>query len=244
MSSFFPVAAAGHAAAIDGEMMAIHGLMAMLFMGWCMYLAWVIFRFRAGNQPEPLPVAAKGTVAVAVTGGVVVFEAVMLVFVALPMWRARITAPPPAPNAVAVRVVAQQYQWNFHYPGADGQFGDTRPALVTAENPVGLDRTSPHAEDDIVAPIFHVPINRQVVVQLTSKDVIHSFGLPNFRIKQDVVPGMVATVWFTPTLLGQFDIACSQICGVGHYQMRGIVQVDTEEAYTQFLADEAALIVK
>jgi cytochrome c oxidase subunit 2 len=216
--------------------------MLALFAGWFAYLVWVLFRFRRSRQPMPQSTGASGRVAMYVTGGVVLFEAVMLIGLSLPMWFARQGPPPAAFDAVAVRVVAQQFAWNIHYPGADGQFGDTRPDLVSSENPVGLDRSSPHGADDIVTGLMHVPVGRQVVVQLTSKDVVHSFGLPNFRVKQDVIPGMIATVWFTPTTTGEFDIACSQLCGLAHYRMRSVVVVDSAEAYTQFLADEAALL--
>lgn len=242
MNKFIPIAASAHAAGIDGEMVAVHMLMGMLFVGWLMYFAWVLFRFNARRQPEPLPTAARGRVAMAVTAGVALVEVAMLLGVALPMWRRRVTAPPDVPGTIAVRVVAQQYVWTFHYPGADGQFGETRPGLMSGENPVGLDRTSPHGADDIVTPVFHVPVGRQVVAQLTSKDVIHSFGVPALRVKQDAIPGVVGTVWFTPTVEGQYDIACSQLCGPLHFRMRGTVVVDSLDGYAAFLANEAALL--
>lgn len=242
MSKWLPIAASAHAGGIDRELAIVHVLMLALFVGWCGYLAWVLFRFRRGRQPFPSETVASGRVAMYVTGGVVLFEAVMLVGLSLPMWFARQGPPPYAEGAIAVRVVAQQFQWNIHYPGADGQFGDTRPDLVSSENPVGLDRRSPHGADDIVTAILHVPVGRQVVVQLTSKDVIHSFGLPNFRIKQDVIPGMIATVWFMPTLTGQFDIACSQLCGLAHYRMRSVVIVESADDFAKFLAEEASFL--
>jgi cytochrome c oxidase subunit II len=93
----------------------------------------------------------------------------------------------------------------------------------------------------VVINQLHVPIGRQVVIQLSSKDVIHSLGIPAMRIKQDAIPGVMATVWFTPILAGQFDIACSQLCGLGHYRMRGILTVESEDAFRQWLAQQAAL---
>ena len=242
MNAWLPAAASAHASGIDRELTIVHLVMLALFAGWCGYLGWVLFRFRRGRQPEPQSTGASGRVAVYVTGGVVLFEAVMLVGLSLPMWFARQGPPPGSTDAVAVRVVAQQFAWNVHYPGADGQFGDTRPDLVSSENPVGLDRSSPHGADDIVTGLMHVPIGRQVVIQLTSKDVVHSFGLPNFRVKQDVIPGMIATVWFTPTMTGQFDIACSQLCGLAHYRMHSVVIVESAGEFAKFLADEAALL--
>lgn len=242
MTSWLPPAASAHAGGIDRELAIVHIVMLALFAGWSAYLAWVLVRFRRGRQPFPAAEGASGRVAMFITAGVVVFEAVMLVGLSLPMWFTRQGPPPSDSSAVAVRVVAQQFQWNFHYPGADRQFGDTRPDLVSSDNPVGLDRASPHGADDIVTGMLHVPIGRQVVAQLTSKDVIHSFGLPNFRVKQDVIPGMIATVWFTPTMTGQFDIACSQLCGLAHYRMRSFVVVESADAFQKFLADEAAFL--
>lgn len=242
MNKWLPLAASAHAGAIDRELSIVHAVMLAFFVGWCAYFVWVLFRFRRTRQPHPHDAGASGRAAMWITGGVVAFEAVMLVGLSLPLWFARQSPPSTTDGAVTVRVVAQQFAWNVHYPGADGQFGDTRPDLMSGENPVGLDRRSPHGADDIVTPSLHVPIGRQVVVQLTSKDVIHSFGLPNFRVKQDVVPGMIATVWFVPTVPGEFDIACSQLCGLAHYRMRSSVIVESAEAFARFLADEAAFL--
>ena len=139
--------------------------------------------------------------------------------------------------ATVVRIVAEQFAWNVHYPGADGQFGRTDPALIDPANPLGLDRRAPYAADDVVkVNQVAVPINRPVVVQLSAKDMIHSFGVPAMRVKQDAIPGMMIPVWFTPTVRGDFDIACSQLCGLGHYRMRGVVKVMTSDEFQAWLA--------
>src|SRR4029079_8417789 len=120
---------------------------------------------------------------------------------------------PNDPAAVVVRIVAEQFVWNVHYPGADGQFGATSIALISPSNPLGLDRKSEFGRDDIMsAGALHLPMNRPVQIQLSSKDAIHSFGVPAMRVKQDAVPGVVTPVWFTPIATGAFDIACSQLC--------------------------------
>lgn len=242
MSRWLPFPASAHAAGMDKELTIVHLVMFALFAGWCAYLAWVLFRFRRARQPQPHSLHVRGRTAMWVTGAIAVFEAVLLVGMSLPMWTERQTVPADTRSATTVRVVAQQFAWNFHYPGADGQFGDTRPDFVSSDNPVGLDRKSPHGADDIVTGLLHVPINRQVVLQLTSKDVIHSFGVPNMRVKQDVIPGMIASLWFMPIAPGQFDIACSQLCGLAHYRMRSLVIVESADDYAKFLADEAAFL--
>ena len=169
--------------------------------------------------------------------GVIAAELVLLVGFAIPAWAARSTGLPPSNAATVVRVVAEQFAWNVHYPGADGQFGRTSAALVGPGNPLGLDRQSPYAADD-VATInqLAVPVDRPVIVQLSARDMIHSFGVPAMRVKQDAIPGMMIPVWFTPTLTGEFDIACSQLCGLAHYRMRGVVSVMTSPEFQTWLA--------
>jgi cytochrome c oxidase subunit 2 len=126
-----------------------------------------------------------------------------------------------------------------HYPGPDGKFGRTDITKVSAENPIGLDRSDPDAKDDITAiNQLNVPIDRPVLVHLSSKDVIHSFGLYEMRVKQDAIPGMDIPVWFIPNRLGQYEIACSQLCGLGHYRMRGFINVQTAADFDKWRQDE------
>ena len=119
---------------------------------------------------------------------------------ALPAWRARTTPPPAtAEPPLEIHVASEQFAWQIHYPGPDGEFGRTDAALITPANPAGVDRASPHAADDIgLTNVLVLPINRTIVVQLTSRDVIHTFTLPQMRVKQDATPGFVARTWFTP----------------------------------------------
>lgn len=129
------------------------------------------------------------------------------------------------------------------HSGADGRFGETSAALISPANPVGLDRSSPNGADDLVTlNDLHLPINRPVVIQLSSKDVIHSFGVAAMRVKQDATPGFLSPVWFTPTLAGRFDVACSQLCGLGHFRMKAVITVESEAGFLAFLAAEAALL--
>ena len=232
-----------HAAAIDQIMTMVHVLMFVLFIGWGAYFAWVLVRFRRGRQPHAQHHGAKGHLASYVEVGVVAAEATLLIVFGLPLWFERTSARPTDPNAVVLRVVAEQFVWNAHYPGADGQFGDTSISLIGPANPLGLNRASPRGQDDIVLlGQLHLPLNRPVIIQLSSKDVIHSFGVPAFRVKQDAIPGLLTPIWFTPTAVGRFDIACSQLCGIGHYRMAGRITVESEADFAKFLAAEAALL--
>jgi cytochrome c oxidase subunit 2 len=146
---------------------------------------------------------------------------------------------PAESEAVRVRVVGEQFAWNVHYPGPDGKFGRTDIKLVSADNPLGLDRTDPNAKDDVTTiNQLNLPIDRPVLVQLSTKDVIHSFGLYEMRVKQDAVPGMQIPVWFIPNRAGEYEITCSQLCGLGHFRMRGFVTVQSQADFTKWFDDQ------
>lgn len=245
MRALLPPPASAHAAEIDVVLVLVHWMMYVLFVGWGGYFLWVLVRFRSGRQPRADHQGAKGRFAFWTEVGVVVAEVVLLVVFALPIWFQRTAAQPSDSTALVVRVVAEQFVWNVHYPGADGQFGQTSLSLLSTTNPVGLDRDSRFGQDDLLAlSELHLPIDQPVVIQLSSKDVIHSFGVPAMRVKQDAIPGLVTPIWFTPTVTGTFDIACSQLCGLGHYRMRGTILVESAEAFRRYLAEEAKLQVK
>ncbi len=145
---------------------------------------------------------------------------------------------PGAP--VVIEIVAQQFAWNVRYPGADGVFGRRDVTRVSGTNPIGLDPTDPASADDIVdLNHLNLPVNRPIQVRLTSKDVLHSFFLPDFRVKQDAVPGMQVNVFFDALEVGDFEIACAELCGMQHYQMRGFVHVHEREAFNTWLAEQA-----
>ena len=148
----------------------------------------------------------------------------IFLFNALSLW-AKVTAPPPA-DAVLIEVTGQQFAWNVRYPGKDGVLGRTDHLQASQDNPIGLVKDDPAAKDDLLLlNQMYLPKDRPVRVQVRSMDVIHSFFLPNFRVKQDAMPGMTIDIWFTPTELGDFEIACAEHCGLGHYRMRGAVHV-------------------
>ena len=166
---YLPPAASSHAASIDGVMTLVHVLMLVLFVGWSAYFVYVLIRFRRSRQPRANPDGARGRFSLATEIGVVVAEAILLIVFALPLWADRTSAQPGVDSAVVVRVVAEQFAWNVHYPGADGRFGETKIALVSPTNPLGLDRQSPFGKDDIVLlSQMHLPINRPVIVQLSA----------------------------------------------------------------------------
>src|SRR5947208_8187189 len=229
-----PVAAATHSPDVDSLIVIVHWLMLVLFVGWGLFFVYVLFRFSRRSNPAASYDGAKGKVSKGLEVGIVIIEAVLLLFYAIPAWARRVKQFPAESEAVVVRVVGEQFAWNVQYPGADGKFGRTDIKLVTADNPLGLDRTDPNAKDDVTTiNQLNLPIDRPVLVHLSSKDVIHSFGLYEMRVKQDAIPGMSMPVWFVPNRVGEYEITCSQLCGLGHFRMRGFVTIHSQAGITK-----------
>jgi cytochrome c oxidase subunit 2 len=246
-----PAAASTHAGEIDQMIVLLHWLMFVLFVGWGAFFVYVLFRFRRGANPTASYTGAKGKISKGLEVAVAAVEIVLLVFFAIPAWARRVNAFPSENEAVVVRVMAEQFAWNVHYAGRDGRFGRTDPKLVAADNPLGIDRTDPNAKDDITTiNQLNLPVNRPVLIHLSSKDVIHSFGLYEMRVKQDAVPGLDIPVWFIPSVTTaemrqrtnnptfDYEITCSQLCGLGHYRMRGFVTVQSAADYQTWFDDQ------
>jgi cytochrome c oxidase subunit 2 len=234
-----PVQASTHAGEIDEMLVLVHWLMLFLFVGWGAFFVFVLFRFRKRANPTASYTGAKGKISKGIEVAVAIVEVVLLVGYAIPAWARRVQQFPAETEAVRVHVVGEQFAWNVHYPGPDGKFGRTDIKLVSADNPLGLDRTDPNAKDDVTTiNQLNLPIDRPVLVQLSSKDVIHSFGLYEMRVKQDAVPGMQIPVWFIPNRAGEYEITCSQLCGLGHFRMRGFVTVQSQADFTKWFDDQ------
>ena len=236
----FPLAASAHAAEIDHINALVHWLMLVLFVGWGAFFIYTLVRFRRSAHPVADHAGIKGTLSKWIEGGVLIAEIVLLIFFSIPAWYARVDAFPSESEAVTLRVVGEQFAWNVHYPGPDGRFGRREIARIAADNPLGLDRSDPDAKDDITTiNQMYLPVDRPVLVQLSSKDVIHSFGLYEMRVKQDAIPGMEIPVWFVPNRVGEYEITCSQLCGIGHFRMRGFLSVQSDADFKNWLAEEA-----
>jgi len=239
-----PEQASAHAADIDYMMALVHWLMLLLFIGWGVYFIYTLIRFRKKANPVASYEGAVGKYSKVQETAVILAEAVLLVGFAFPMWGMLKNEFPSAEESFEVNVVAEQFAWNVHYPGADDTFGKRDVHLIDIlSNPLGLDPADPASADDIVTiNELHIPINRSVVINLTSKDVIHSFGVPQLRIKQDIIPGIEIPIWFTPNKAGEYEIACAQLCGLSHYRMRGFVTVESQaelDTWLQQMKDEA-----
>ena len=143
------------------------------------------------------------------------------------------------PNLVRIEVTGVQFRWYFRYPGPDGKFGRTAAKLVDASegNPLGLDHADPDAKDDVVSRVLNVPADQPVEIDLRAHDVIHSFFVPELRFKQDAVPGMDIPVRFTANRLGTYDVACAELCGLGHYAMNAKLRVLSPTEYDRWLRE-------
>src|SRR5215510_12198394 len=236
---WFPTLASEHGQSIDSLFMAVlivSGIAFVLVQG---ALGYFVARYGESGRER----AAywhdnpKAEAFLLITTAVIL---TVLVFWGQRVWASIYFADAPT-NATIIQITGEQFAWNFHYAGADGQFGRTDTKLITGTNPIGLDKDDPAAKDDVLSiGVMHAPVGKPVRVQLRSKDVIHSFFLPNFRMKQDAVPGMGIEVWFTPTTAGQYEIACAELCGLGHYRMKGALTVeDSQESFNRWL-DETA----
>lgn len=234
-----PTAASSVAPLLDAVLMSVHVHMLLIFIGWLAVFVYALVRFRKGANPEPRQHGVGGIWPALAIGAVVIGDVVILFALALPAWSERNRPPPAGVTPLEVRVAAEQFAWNIHYPGPDGVFGRTDQTLVSASNPSGIDRADPAGRDDIgLLNVLTLPVYRTVVVRLTSRDVIHTFTLNEMRVKQDANPGMSTRLWFTPTQTGNWEIACSQLCGLGHYRMRGEYRVVSPEEWEQWQADE------
>ncbi len=140
-------------------------------------------------------------------------------------------------DAKSVEVVAQQWQWSFRFPGDDGQLGTADTRYISTDNPFGINPNDVSGQDDrlVMSNEIHLPLHKPVKVLLRSKDVLHDFYVPHFRVKMDTIPGQVTYLWFTPTRPGKFEVLCAEYCGLGHYNMRGYVIVEEEADYAKWL---------
>ena len=247
-----PPLATAHGWQVDSLIGWTHIFMLLLFIGWGGFFTYCLFRFRRSRQPVANYHGATSHTSSYLEGAVLVVEMVLLFAFSIPLWAARVDHLPPQRDALLVQVTGEQFAWNVHYAGPDGAFGRTDIKLLDLQaNPLGLDRTDPAAKDDVTTlNQLYLPVNKPVILRLRSKDVIHSFGVPEFRVKQDAIPGLTIPIWFTPNVttaemrsrIGkpefQYEIACAQLCGLGHARMRGFVTVQTAEEFQKWMDEQ------
>lgn len=236
---WFPESASAHGAQLDNQFVVtliVTGAIFILAQGGLGYLI-MRYRERPGQQATYSHGNDKMEVIWTIATTVLFFGMVLLGFqVWIDMY---IIAAPE--DAIRIEVTGQQFAWNIRYPGPDGEFGTTLPELIddSAGNPLGLDPDDPVGMDDIVVPTMAVPVNRPIELLLRSKDVTHSFSVRELRVKQDTLPGMVIPLRFVATKLGKYEIACAELCGLGHHRMRSFIDVFSEEDYAEWLTEQS-----
>jgi cytochrome c oxidase subunit 2 len=228
---WFPTAISAHAPALDRQFLITIIVVGISFTAAQVGLGWMVWKYRDTGKPGDRALYTHGSNRLEVVWTVIT----AVIFIALAVmgqsvWaNLRLNNAPP--GSYSVEVVAQQFQWNFHYPGKDNVYGRTDPKLIddSALNFVGLDETDPNAKDDSVTAALAIPVNRPVELRLRSKDVIHNFWVPPLRFKQDLVPGMEIKVHFTATKVGKYELACAELCGQLHFKMKSYMLVLPED---------------
>lgn len=236
---WFPESASAHGAQLDNQFVVTLIVTGVIFIFAQGSLGYLIMRYRErpGQQATYSHGNDKMEVIWTIATTVLFFGMVLLGFqVWIDMY---IQAAPE--DAIRIEVTGQQFAWNIRYPGPDGEFGTTLPELIddSAGNPLGLDPDDPVGMDDIVVPTMAVPVNRPIELLLRSKDVTHSFSVRELRVKQDTLPGMVIPLRFVATKLGKYEIACAELCGLGHHRMRSFIDVFSEEDYAEWLREQS-----
>ena len=257
-----PISISSSGPAIDETIVLMHWLMLFLFIGWGTFFIVSLIKFRKSKSPQADYVGVKSHMSTVFEVAVALIEIILLIGFSFPIWANRVNDVPTSnQDIIHVRVVAQQYAWNIHYPGPDALFGNLKSELVDeVSNPIGLDRSSFGASDDFFTiNQFHIPVNKKIRIDLSTKDVIHSFKLPELRVGQDAIPGMTIPIHFEATMTSEqflkqmvgtpregkgLEIACAQLCGLGHYRMKGYLTVETEDEYNDWLDLQAEYLLE
>jgi cytochrome c oxidase subunit 2 len=234
---WFIPAISEHGPAIDKQFKNTAYVVAFAFISSQLALAYAIFRYgRKGNERSKYTHGNNKLEALWTVITAIIFVTVGILgqFV----WYHIHLNQPSEAEATNIEVVAQQFQWNFHYPGADGVFGKTNSKFINdgSLNFVGIDPDDESGKDDIQISTLVIPINKPVALRIRSKDVIHSLFLPPMRIKQDAVPGMSVRVHFTATQPGKYEVACAELCGSLHYNMKTFLLALPLDEYNQLAA--------
>jgi cytochrome c oxidase subunit 2 len=215
--------------------------MALLFVGWSCFFIYTLWRFHRSRNPKANYHGVTSHTSTHLEFSVILIEATLLLGFAIPLWGKRTNGDQftDNPDAIRVHVVAEQFAWNFHYPGPDGVFGKPKPG---GGNPLDLDPNDEAGKDDLITRNeVHVVNKRPVVFEITSKDVIHSMALKNMRMTQDAIPGTRVPMWFRPIRSGEFEVICAQLCGSGHTAMRALLKVDSQADYDAWVKETTQL---
>lgn len=239
---WMPPGASAAAAAIDKQFAVTYVLMGIVFLAAQLGLGLFVWRYRDKQALKSQYSHGDNTLELTWT----VLTAIL--FIGLNLAGAKAWSEnrfqPAAADAVKVEVTGVQFAWYFRYPGPDGKFARVNPADIDASAgnlaALGVDTADPAAKDDVVTGTMVIPVDRDVEVELRAQDVIHSFYIPAMRFKQDAVPGLMVHVHFRPDKTGDYEIACAELCGLGHYKMHAMLKVVTQQEFAAWTAQRLA----
>lgn len=216
---------------IDDTIIITFWVTGAVFVAVNVFMAYAIMRFRnRGEDSEPAHYEPENS---KLETWLTIFTAIGVAAMLAPglyVWNDFVNVPE---EAWEFEALGEQWRWTFRLPGADGKLGTTDASLVSIDNPYGMNAKDAYGQDDLLVSsnVMHIPIDQPVKILLRSKDVLHDFAVAEFRVKMDLVPGMISYLWLTPTKIGNYTILCEELCGLAHFTMRGHVVVDTQEDF-------------
>lgn len=233
---------AAHGSDVDHLIDVVQWFMLALFAGWTLFFLYTIFRFHHSRNPKADYHGVKGHLSSHLEVGVIIVEAVLLLGFALPFWSDRVDTFQDAVDrgAVRVRAIGYQFGWKYHYAGSDGKFGRVDRTLVNELGDACIDPDDPNGFDDVITSDLKLPVNRPAIVNITSTDVIHNYAIIPMRIQQDAIPGVDIPMWFTPVRELETTVVCAQLCGNGHANMKGKLEVIKAAKFDKWLKESSA----
>ncbi len=232
--------ASEHGGLVDHMLGFVHWVMLALFIGWSIFLILAFFRFRSSKNPKADYHGVRGHASTHIEIGVVIVEAILLLGFAFPLWSRQADDYPTSPDTIKLRAMGEKFLWNFQYPGNDLMLSTWNPRAISQNNQTGRELNDPNGKDDFVNPgTLKLPVGRPVIVDVTSKDVIHNLALVPMRAAQDACPGVKSHMWFKPVKLGSWDIICGQLCGPGHAQMKAVLEVVSAKEYDEWSKEQS-----
>jgi len=225
-----------HGDQVDHLLDVVHWFMIVLFVGWTVFFFVCLFKFWHKRNPKASYAGVQSHISSHMEVAVIIIEAVLLLGFAFPLWANRVDEWDRVKdmNPIRVRVVGWQFGWTYHYPGLDGKYGRTDPDLISESNSLGIDYSDPNAHDDFTDTTLKLPVNRPAVLNVGTKDVIHNYAIVPMRIQQDAIPGKEIPMWFTPVKPMETSVVCAQLCGEGHANMSGAMEVIPEAEYNDW----------
>ena len=240
---WLPHGASAAAPWIDRQFALTYIVMGIVFVAAQLALGYLVWKYRDRPSAAPVDYSHGNTKLELVWTTLTAVLFIGLNLMGSHVWAAERFAPAEA-SSIPVEVTGMQFAWYFRYAGPDGKFGTTKATLVDPssgnESAIGLDTSDPASKDDVVTGTMYLPVDRQVDLTLRAEDVIHSFFVPSMRFKQDAVPGLAIRMHFTPKELGDYEIACAELCGLGHYKMHGMLKVVTQADFDKWISAREA----